>query len=66
MVSNHWLRKRDSKLTNEMQAKDRILIAARELFSKKGYEQVTVREIAKKANCSHTSIYVFLKINRSY
>lgn len=44
-----------------VQAKDRILIAAKELFSKKGYEQVTVREIAKEANCSHTSIYVFFE-----
>lgn len=48
-------------MVKEVQAKDRILIAAKELFSKKGYEQVTVREIAKEANCSHTSIYVFFE-----
>lgn len=48
-------------MPNELQARERILIAARELFSKKGYEQVTVREIAKEANCSHTSIYVFFE-----
>ncbi|MEW9502422.1 TetR/AcrR family transcriptional regulator [Jeotgalibacillus marinus] len=43
----------------ELQARDRILLAAKDLFSRKGYEQVTVREIAKEANCSHTSIYVY-------
>jgi AcrR family transcriptional regulator len=43
----------------EILARDRILIAAKTLFYKKGYEQVTVREIAKEANCSHTSIYVY-------
>ncbi|NPC91573.1 TetR/AcrR family transcriptional regulator [Bacillus sp. WMMC1349] len=46
-------------MTNGMQAKERILKAAQDLFYKKGYEQVTVREIARKANCSHTSIYVY-------
>lgn len=50
---------------NDLQARDRILIAAKELFSKKGYEKVTVREIAKKANCSHTSMYVFFKDKRN-
>ncbi|WP_347553107.1 TetR/AcrR family transcriptional regulator (plasmid) [Pseudalkalibacillus hwajinpoensis] len=43
----------------EILARDRILIAAKTLFYKKGYEQVTVREIAKEADCSHTSIYVY-------
>lgn len=46
---------------SSLQAKERILIAADQLFQQKGYEQVTVREIAKQANCSHTSIYVYYK-----
>ncbi|MED4162586.1 TetR/AcrR family transcriptional regulator [Halalkalibacterium halodurans] len=45
--------------TKEGRAKERILKAAEELFQVKGYHQVTVREIARKAGCSHTSIYVY-------
>jgi len=48
-------------MSKETQAKERILTAANQLFTKKGYEQVTVREIAKKARCSHTSIYVYFE-----
>lgn len=47
-----------------LQARERILIAAQKLFTIKGYEQVTVREIAKEANCSHTSIYLFFQDKR--
>lgn len=45
-------------------AKERILEAASELFSQKGYAAVSVREIAKRANCSHTSIYVYFQDKR--
>ncbi|MCR6108471.1 TetR/AcrR family transcriptional regulator [Salipaludibacillus agaradhaerens] len=45
----------------EAQAKERILLAAQKLFTQKGYEQVTVREIAREAKCSHTSIYVYFE-----
>ncbi|WP_017727416.1 TetR/AcrR family transcriptional regulator [Halalkalibacterium ligniniphilum] len=45
----------------EIQARERILIAAKKLFAQKGYEQVTVREIAREAKCSHTSIYVYFE-----
>ncbi|MBN6886297.1 AcrR family transcriptional regulator [Cytobacillus horneckiae] len=38
-----------------------ILLAATKLFSKKGYEAVTMREIAKEAGCSHTTIYLYFK-----
>ncbi|QQK76136.1 TetR/AcrR family transcriptional regulator [Salicibibacter cibarius] len=44
-----------------MSAKKRILIAAEKLFTTKGYENVSVREIAKEADTSHTSIYVYYK-----
>ncbi|MFC0562517.1 TetR/AcrR family transcriptional regulator [Halalkalibacter alkalisediminis] len=45
----------------EAQARERILVAAKKLFAQKGYEQVTVREIAREAQCSHTSIYVYFE-----
>ncbi|WP_100374820.1 TetR/AcrR family transcriptional regulator [Bacillus sp. FJAT-45037] len=45
----------------EVQARERILISAKKLFAQKGYEQVTVREIAREAQCSHTSIYVYFE-----
>lgn len=38
-----------------------ILQAAGQLFSKKGYDSVTIREIAKEAGCSHTTIYLYFK-----
>ncbi|MBE5102261.1 TetR/AcrR family transcriptional regulator [Priestia aryabhattai] len=41
------------------ETKKRILNAASELFSIKGYDSVTMREIAKKANCSHSTIYLY-------
>lgn len=45
---------------NEL-AKKRILESSKKLFLEKGFEHVTVREIAKKAQCSHTSIYFYFK-----
>lgn len=38
-----------------------ILTSAEKLFSKKGYDAVTIREIAKEAGCSHTTIYLYFK-----
>ncbi len=38
-----------------------ILAAAGQLFAKNGYEGVTMREIAKEAGCSHTTIYIYFK-----
>src|SRR5690625_3316848 len=38
-----------------------ILTAAGKLFSKKGYDAVTMREVAKEAGCSHTTIYIYFK-----
>jgi AcrR family transcriptional regulator len=43
------------------QTKQAILLAAEELFSKNGYETVTIRQIAKRAECSHTTIYIYFK-----
>lgn len=42
-------------------AKKRILKSAKKLFLEKGFENATVREIARKAQCSHTSIYFYFK-----
>lgn len=41
--------------------KNEILSAAKNLFSTNGYESVTIRQIAKKAGCSHTTIYIYFK-----
>lgn len=42
-----------------------ILHAAKMLFMAKGYEEVTMREIAGKAQCSHTAIYLYFKDKRA-
>ncbi|MFC0272626.1 TetR/AcrR family transcriptional regulator [Metabacillus herbersteinensis] len=36
-----------------------ILHAAGKLFREQGYSNVTIREIAKDAGCSHTAIYIY-------
>ncbi|MEJ8546411.1 TetR/AcrR family transcriptional regulator [Brevibacillus borstelensis] len=38
-----------------------ILEAAGRLFAERGYDAVTMREIAKAAGCSHTTIYIYFK-----
>lgn len=43
------------------ETKKDILLAAEKLFSKKGFNSVTIREIAKEAGCSHTTIYLYFK-----
>lgn len=45
-------KKEQPELTREM-----ILDAARDLFVKQGYEQVSMRQIAKVLGCSHGAIY---------
>lgn len=44
-----------------MDTKARIIQAAEQLFVEKGYENVSVREIAKASGCSHTAIYLYFK-----
>ena len=41
------------------ETKRAILNAARDLFATRGYDSVTMREIAKAAGCSHTTIYIY-------
>lgn len=43
------------------ETKKLILESAAKLFAKKGYDAVTIREIAKDAGCSHTTIYLYFK-----
>ncbi|MFD0710375.1 TetR/AcrR family transcriptional regulator [Paenibacillus sp. GCM10027626] len=41
------------------ETKQSILAAATQLFGERGYDTVTMREIAKQAGCSHTTIYIY-------
>lgn len=50
---------KQEKRTDE--TKHMILAAAKKLFIGKGYDSVSVREIAKEAGCSHTTIYLYFK-----
>jgi AcrR family transcriptional regulator len=43
------------------ETKQAILSAAGELFAARGFSFVTMREIAKQAGCSHTTIYIYFK-----
>lgn len=43
------------------ETKRAIIRAAKQLFSTRGYDAVTMREIAKEAGCSHTTIYLYFK-----
>jgi AcrR family transcriptional regulator len=38
-----------------------ILTAAGQLFTERGFDMVTMREIARAAGCSHTTIYIYFK-----
>lgn len=43
------------------ETKGAILAAAGQLFAARGFDAVTMREIAKEAGCSHTTIYIYFK-----
>ncbi|MGG1659324.1 TetR/AcrR family transcriptional regulator [Brevibacillus sp. NRS-1366] len=53
MVSKQELRSEETKRA--------ILTAAGELFAKRGFDTVSIREIAKAAGCSHTTLYIYFK-----
>lgn len=53
MVSKQELR--------SLETKRNIIEAASNLFASRGYDAVTMREIAKEAGCSHTTIYIYFK-----
>ncbi|MBP2623378.1 TetR/AcrR family transcriptional regulator [Streptococcus oricebi] len=41
--------------------KERIITAAEELFQEKSFEEVGIREIAQRAGCSHTTLYLYFR-----
>jgi AcrR family transcriptional regulator len=43
------------------ETKRSIHAAAAKLFAQKGYDAVTMRQIAREAGCSHTTIYLYYK-----
>lgn len=51
MVSRQELRSEETKKA--------ILQAAATLFSERGFDAVSIREIAKAAGCSHTTLYIY-------
>lgn len=53
------------KESKAVETKRIILLAAQALFAEKGYDHVTMREIARKAGCSHTAIYMYYKDKES-
>ncbi|MCR8636910.1 TetR/AcrR family transcriptional regulator [Paenibacillus radicis (ex Xue et al. 2023)] len=54
------IKKSKQELRSE-ETKRSIAEAAGNLFTERGYDTVTMREIAKEANCSHTTIYLYFK-----
>lgn len=50
-----------SQAQRSEKTKQAILAAAASLFSERGYGSVTMRQIAKAAGCSHTTIYIYFK-----
>jgi AcrR family transcriptional regulator len=48
-----------NQLTRSERTKQNIIAAAGELFAERGYDAVTMREIAQRAGCSHTTIYLY-------
>lgn len=55
----YYLKSKQEQRSDE--TKKLILNSAAILFAKKGYDAVTIREIAKDAGCSHTAIYLYFK-----
>ena len=53
-------------MVSEQLTRDRILEAASSLFAEKSFQEVGIREIAKRAGCSHTTIYLYLKIRMKF
>jgi len=47
--------------TRSEKTKQDIVNAAGKLFSKRGFDMVTMREIAQEARCSHTTIYIYFE-----
>ena len=61
MVSYGGYNMKSKQEQRSEETKKLILQSAANLFAKKGYDAVTIREIAKDASCSHTAIYLYFK-----
>ncbi|HET7578124.1 MAG TPA: TetR/AcrR family transcriptional regulator [Bacillales bacterium] len=51
----------DRQRLRSEETKQDILAAAEKLFGKRGFDAVSMREIAKQAGCSHTTIYLYFE-----
>lgn len=51
----------DKQAIRSEKTKKAILSAAEHLFSRRSFDEVTMRDIAKRAGCSHTTIYIYFK-----
>ncbi|WP_138755851.1 TetR/AcrR family transcriptional regulator [Paenibacillus sinopodophylli] len=47
------------------ETKQSIIAAAEKLFRDKSFEDITIRQIAKEAGCSHTTIYIYFQDKES-
>jgi len=62
LIHRNDLENKDNPDTMEsMEAKDRIVMAATRLFSRKGYDATSVNEIAREANVTKALIYYYFK-----
>ena len=52
---------RERRVREKEQLRRKILNAARELFAKEGYENVTMRKVAHKIEYTPTTIYLYFK-----
>ena len=52
---------RERRAKQKEQLRRRILVAARELFAKEGYENVSMRKIADRIDYSPTTIYLYFE-----
>lgn len=57
-MSEHMKSKQEQR---SEETKKQIVESAGKLFAEKGYDTVTIREIAKDAGCSHTTIYLYFR-----
>lgn len=51
----------ERRARHKLALREEILAAARDLFVREGYENVTMRRVAEKIEYSHTTIYLYFK-----
>jgi AcrR family transcriptional regulator len=65
MTSRPPSRKPKRTASESAEFRDRIILAARELFLEEGFGSVSIRKIAAKAGCPTMTFYVFFKSKRA-